>query len=166
MQRKETALNQAGVEVWSRQYINKGFGRGGVLISVLQPITKPLLRHPEALEGEDDLANISLVKPVDGWRKIHSLRFLDSTPAERTDHLFTEYHAEQIWKFLDDVTPSETINVHCAAGISRSVAIGLVVADALGRSLVVHSGVGIRFANPHVTRLMREKMWVEHFNRE
>jgi len=152
MNRKETAESQQLVEVFSRQMIDAGHGRGGVLISILQPATG------FELSSATDMVN---VKSPDSkhWRKVLTLRFLDSTPSERFDALFDEAHARQVWDFINDVEFSETINIHCTAGISRSVGVGVVLADALCRNIVVHTGVGIQFANPHVLALMRREMW-------
>jgi hypothetical protein len=161
MARINKVQTQKRVQVFSRRMIDEGIGRGGVLISIIQP------EGWGAIPNRADDDNQHPVK-TEHWRKVLTLRFVDSTPAEISKDfgmfLFTEEQADQVWAFIKDVQPEETINIHCTAGVSRSVAVGVVVSEVLERSLIVHTGVGTRFANPHVLALLKRKQWNEQLN--
>lgn len=155
---------QSGIiNVWNRNQIEKGLGRGGVLISILQG----KLTTPWSVVGKPDGENRTPISDKSHWRKILSLRFDDITKEEQKSEifvLFDESHADKIWDFVRDVDTDEVINIHCAAGISRSVAVGVVLADSLGRDLIIHTGVDSRFMNHHVSAVLKRRMWKEHFD--
>jgi len=76
------------------------------------------------------LKNIEIIKSL-GCKEFLDLKFGDFTDKEERDAssesdiiLFNETHASQTIQFLDSLS-TETLIIHCAAGISRSSAIGL-----------------------------------------
>lgn len=132
------------VHVWNREQAQKLIPREKeVIISISQP-------------GEP--ANLR-----DGWMDILKLEFSDYTSEEigknelNSVTLFTEDMAKQIWNFVNKYEKF-VFHVHCDAGISRSVAVGLIIADVFGVELKLHAIDTSALANSLVTRLLKRQL--------
>lgn len=99
------------------------------------------------------------------WRAVLRLVFDDVTEQDVRDfgHLglvpFTEDHANQILDFIAAHEDMETVHVHCAAGISRSVAVGMIVAQQQGRELWLNATHSTDLANGLVLRTFNRMIW-------
>lgn len=75
--------------------------------------------------------------------------------------LFTHAQAELILEFVKKHQAVKNIHVHCLAGVSRSVAVGLCIAERFGRELHLNSphGQTIEGANTRVCRVFNRLRW-------
>lgn len=73
--------------------------------------------------------------------------------------LFTEDMASDIFDFVEMHQHVKVINVHCDAGVSRSVAVGLVIAEEHGWELETKAVGTIDCANGRVKRVMHKQLW-------
>ena len=98
----------------------------------------------------------------DGWPVINRYWFHDILEEEDGLLLFSEMQAENIIlcadHFARDTTYDEML-VHCAAGFSRSVAVGMFLADYLSGELILHSCRTTSFYNSHVSRTLRRRVY-------
>lgn len=131
------------IHVWSRRQV-ENIGRflaldpGDVLISITTP-------------GRDPLA----LEYSDRWRRVLRLSFHDATPLEIQHHPYSWEDAARVLTFANE-------NLHCAwhiycdEGMSRSTAIGGVLAEVHDRELKLHDRAADEFTNGHVIRVTRE----------
>ncbi len=121
----------------------------------------------EALLDRGDLAVISITEPEAGpaallcpESAILRLVFHDVDPGHETTSswtLFNEQHAQQVLKFvraLHGEARQIALVVHCRAGISRSAAIALFVAEETGCEFPRQPFAGL--ANKHVLSVLQK----------
>jgi predicted protein tyrosine phosphatase len=72
---------------------------------------------------------------------------------------FSDQMAEQVWAIMEIHRPQHWL-VHCAAGISRSVAIGECIAQYKGGTLVLHEIGSTDLANGLIRRQMNKRYWM------
>lgn len=93
------------------------------LISIYSSTKKPII-NSQTIFPKNCINNLSIsffdTTPND-WNNI--LRYIPE--ASKEQDLFNENHAKQIIKFLGILKIETTLLIHCAAGISRSGAVGL-----------------------------------------
>lgn len=122
-----------------------------------------------ALDSDPNAVMISVSAPndpaplKDGWGEIHRLEFHDIVEREEGHGipsltLFDEEMADKLWSLIDNINGRRVV-VHCDAGISRSVAIGMVIADWAGCELKLHATLTSQFANVRILRLMHRRFW-------
>jgi len=141
---------RAPVNVFSRPQIDSNFAMPGHLISIID------------FTNDEGPNNKEISDPcILATQRILTVRFDDAEPREGSIfHCMNEGHAEAIWEFVDRIAEHEHINVHCHAGMSRSVGVAVVLSEVLQRSLEVHSGPwGTQFANSWCMALMRRRLW-------
>lgn len=114
------------------------------------------------MPAKPNWAVISITEPMsafgqaklkDGWHKVLRLEFHDLDVENEPYVLMDKEMARQVVKFARDNSQEiEGILVHCNAGVSRSAAIALWIADEFGlqfnRQYHLH--------NKHVYKLLRE----------
>lgn len=88
-----------------------------------------------------------------GWLDFIRFRFDDITREYENLVLFSEEMAEQLYDFLL-FHMNDRIIIHCDAGISRSVAIGVFLRDNFNRNILIDCGTDM-FANSLVSSLLR-----------
>ena len=134
----------ACVHVYSRKQILELTPRGAVVISIAKLGERIDLSHWEDKVFYFDFDDIEERKAV-----------LD--PMLRP---FNMEMAHQIWDIIQLHGDSEMdFIVHCAAGVSRSVAVGMFIAEETGRKLITHAIGTTDFANGHVLRLLHRIVW-------
>jgi predicted protein tyrosine phosphatase len=102
------------VSCWSRPLIEKSNPpAGAVLISIYDRSDGP-------------------VSLQDGWQDVLGLRFHDTDGSQMGLEVFSTEQAQAILDFLSRNTNCAEIYVHCAAGQSRSAAVALALAEAMG----------------------------------
>ena len=114
-------------------------------------------------------AIISISRPNDraclmpGWEEVLFVEFDDALPGEDEGLvLFTSLMAEHIKEFVRNNLDRDFI-IHCDAGISRSVAIGVWMMNIFNASITTHAIHTIRHANVHVLVLLMKSEWIDHF---
>ena len=130
-------------------------------------------KQAEELTPEDGQAIISISVPgkpaairrVNEWVDILRLEFHDAQEGEPDLVLFTREMADQIHTFAAAAALTRTnVVVHCDAGISRSVAVGVYFRDVWGYELVLHATSTAFGANNLVLRTLMRHHWENHFN--
>lgn len=136
-------------------------------------------KQAEALEPKGNQAIISITAPgkaanlKPGWRAILRLEFHDITEQWEVDRegltMFSEAHADSIRNFMTLIETASNLQdsdivVHCDAGVSRSVAVGVYLRDVHACELHLHATPNPSFANQTVLRTLMRKHWEEHFN--
>lgn len=120
-------------------------------------------------QADSQVAVISISQPGDrlawspGWAGLLQLEFWDlAGPAAAYPDavLFDEEMARQVREFADQHRERNFL-VHCDAGISRSVAVGLWLRDYLEAQLFTHAIHTTQAANPLVLRLLNAPLWEE-----
>jgi predicted protein tyrosine phosphatase len=153
--------------------------------------------HAEAQVGCADVAVISISKPGDpanlnsGWLDILRLEFHDSLPGDdpKVDEfeqvhrngvthlevisstplqLFTKEQAQLILEFIERHGPRDYL-IHCDAGISRSVAVGMFIEDFFDKDirfvcaedteLILHEIHTTAAHNSHVLGTLNRILW-------
>lgn len=92
-----------------------------------------------------------------GWGPTLVLRFHDVLDDELDSwwKTFTPAQAEQTLDFIE-ANHTRNFDIHCDAGMSRSVAVGAFMADNLNMNMEIHSGPwGRQSMNIHVYNLLR-----------
>jgi predicted protein tyrosine phosphatase len=119
-------------------------------------------KDAEAMPARRNWAVISITEPVsafgpaklqEGWHLVLRLEFHDIDVHEEPYVMMSQEMAKQIVDFARDMAQEvEGILVHCNAGVSRSAAIALWIADEFdlpfNRAYQLH--------NKHVYKLLRE----------
>lgn len=115
---------------------------------------------------------ISITCPADpcplkeGWEDILRLEFHDvalppqELPPDLADRviLFDEEMAAQIRHFVRQHQDRDFV-IHCAAGVSRSVAVGTYLRDAHGADLRLHAAHSDGLANGWVRAVLMREPW-------
>lgn len=105
---------------------------------------------------------------ADGWCEVLRLEFHDIDPihGEAPDMVsFNGLHVEEIFDFADR-NRERDLMIHCDAGVSRSVAVGLFISNEWGGELHTHTfgkRVYTGAANGHVLRMLNRRVWLSHF---
>lgn len=124
------------------------------------------------LTADDGTAVISISAPGEpaplreGWNEILRLEFHDTDPlAEGGSDMvaFGETHVDAVFAFAERNRDRDIV-VHCDAGVSRSVAMGLFLSNEFGGELFTHAVHTTDFANGHVLRLLNRRVWFSHFD--
>lgn len=119
-----------------------------------------------AVEPRPNTAVISITVPGDpaplreGWDSILRLEFHDATPEEAGDYiLFDEAMAMRVLAFLEENTTRDYL-IHCDAGFSRSVAVGMFISAWFeAHELTIHELGHTQFHNSHVLRTLNRVGW-------
>lgn len=99
-------------------------------------------QQAEALPSFPDVAIISITEPMEGDAKLHPdyveghnllrLSFHDVDDGVHGYQPFSSEQAKQVLKFVDNIPRGiEVLIIHCHAGISRSAAVAIAVAEIL-----------------------------------
>ena len=150
-------VEPGSVVVWNRDQACRLIDESGsVLISISCPADPaPLLpcwTNERVLRLEfDDVVG----KEFDGA----VVRIANS---ERTIRAFRMGHATAIVRFAEQHR-ERTIHVHCDAGVSRSVAVGVALAEWLGKPLVLKSAHSTVLANGLVLAMLRRLTVNAHY---
>lgn len=100
----------------------------------------------------------------EGWRDKLILCFEDGEPGTTPPQwLFNEIQAKRILEFADKHKDIEEWHIHCDAGFSRSVGVGIMLADMFRRSLSLHAAGTTEHANNWVMTVIKRIQWTEHF---
>lgn len=141
------------IDVFSReQAIVLAPRENTVVISISGPNNPATLRH--------------------GWENVLRLEFHDIVENPRSSWIlntecdefetpvtFDEEMADKLWRFIH-ANLEKSFCIHCDAGISRSVAVGVVVNELIpGSFLKLHAVRDTRFANGLILRLLHNKRW-------
>jgi predicted protein tyrosine phosphatase len=123
---------------------------------------KIIISHTWALisiYGEKELltfSNQEVLKELN-CQDFLSLQFHDITIEERKLVLFNEQHANWIINFLDDIKDKvDHLIVHCAAGISRSGAIGLFACRYFELDQKQFFKENFIMPNPHILKVLNK----------
>jgi len=73
--------------------------------------------------------------------------------------LFTDKMAGDIFDFVEMHQHATVVNVHCDAGVSRSVAVGMVLAEENQWPLETKAVGTTQCANGRVKRVMHKQLW-------
>ena len=113
---------------------------------------------------------ISIAKPgerinLDKWENVHYFDFDDIEEREAAlDPMlrpFTMDMAREIVQIMEDHKAQDIdFIVHCAAGVSRSMAVGVFIAEETRRDLATHAIGTTEFANGLVLRLLHRVVWL------
>jgi predicted protein tyrosine phosphatase len=103
----------------------------------------------------------------EGWEDVLRLEFHDVVriPQGLADGdiiAFNIDHADQIHAFIEKHEGKDFM-VHCAAGLSRSVAVGSFMREVHGADLHLHEIHSDEFANSRVRRALMHKYWSAQF---
>jgi predicted protein tyrosine phosphatase len=124
---------------------------GTVIISISGPTGTPA----PLKEGWEDVLRLEfddVVKPVAGIPDLV---------------LFHQGHVDKVQAFVEKhVEAGKDFVVHCDAGISRSVAIGMYINEVYEGDLNLHAIHTTAAANARVHRGLIRKHWAERFNNE
>ncbi len=123
------------------------------------------------LEPTEGTVMISISSPGDpadlkeGWEDVLRLEFHDvvKIPKNMPEiRAFCTTHVDAIHDFIEKhIEDGKDFAVHCDAGVSRSVAVGVFLEDVHGGDLelhAIHTTVG---ANSRVKRGLMKKYWTE-----
>lgn len=139
VERKGLTGSPRVVHVWSRQQALALIPeRDSVIISIHSPDHDT----PAGLMGWGDL----LVVPFGDW--------VEDRECEDKRLLFNTRHAKMILDFAIQHQDVERIHVHCAAGVSRSVAVGEFLSEWQSRQLHLHATHTTAAANGRVRRTL------------
>lgn len=129
----------------------------------------------EDLEPVEGTVVISISAPGDpatlkeGWEDILRLEFDDvvKVPDNMPEiKAFCQAHVDAIHEFVDrHVEAGKNFIVHCDAGVSRSVAVGVFLNEVHGGNLKLHAIETTEFANSRVHRGLMRKYWAEQFTK-
>jgi predicted protein tyrosine phosphatase len=128
------------------------------------------------LEPMPDTVMISISSPGDlaplkvGWYDILRLEFHDvvripkDMPEIKPFHIT---HVDAIHEFVEKhVADGLNFAVHCDAGVSRSVAVGMFLEEIHGGDLTLHAIHTTAAANSRVSRGLLRKYWKQRFGDE
>jgi predicted protein tyrosine phosphatase len=136
------------VHVWNRLQA-EGLEPCGVIISIHSP--EGITNFPANLR--------------EGWQGRLTLCFEDAEPGEPdSPRVFADHHAQAILEFCNRHKDIEEWHIHCDAGFSRSVAVGIMLADMFRRELTLHAVGTTEHANNWVMTVIKRLQWQAHFN--
>lgn len=125
----------------------------------------------EDLEPTEGTVMISISSPGDpadlkeGWEDVLRLEFHDvvKIPLDIPDiKAFCQDHVDAVHEFVDKhVETGKNFVVHCDAGVSRSVAMGVFLKEVHGGDLHLHAIHTTVAANSRVSRGLMRKYWME-----
>lgn len=127
-----------------------------VVISITDPSSGPL----PVLSGTE--ASLK-----DGWDDILRLQFHDVVriPADMEDVVvFCINDADTIHAFIEKHSDKDFM-IHCAAGVSRSVAVGSFMREVHDADLHLHEIPSDEFCNSRVRRALMDKYWRAQFSK-
>jgi predicted protein tyrosine phosphatase len=101
-------------------------------------------------------------EPSYGFRTL-ALRFGDVSDA-LDEIAMQERDAISIWRFVEDVSPVDTLYIHCDAGMSRSVGVGVVLGQHFDVTPVFLAAGTDRHANAHVMAMLRRQYWRDYYD--
>jgi len=127
----------------------------------------------ERLEPRHDAVVISISIPGKpamlrhGWADVLRLEFHDIMEQWEVDTegltIFTPEMAAQVQRFAELHKAFDFV-VHCHAGFSRSVAVGIYLRDVYEGELHTHAITHLQAANSHVLRTLMRAHWEKQFN--
>lgn len=133
------------IKTYSKAEIEQGVGNGDYLISILSTVETPL---SESVKSK--------------YKKVLELRFDDITKEYDGLTLFGEEHLKKIIEFVNPIL-GESLDIHCSAGISRSTAVALGIADVYYYDSVIFDMLNNKCINPnkHILELFAggSDMW-------
>lgn len=136
------------IHVWNREQA-EALEPSGVIISIYAP------------QGRTNFpANLR-----EGWQDRLTLCFEDAEPHTNCDNsqLFNEDMAKQVIAFAEKHVNVMEWHIHCDAGMSRSVGVGVMLADMFRRELSLHAVGTTQHANNYVMTVIKRMQWVDHF---
>ena len=113
-----------------------------------------------------DMAGASAGTPADlkdGWEAVLRVEFHDvvKVPHDMPDIVaFSQEHVDAIHAFVETYLDKDFV-IHCDAGVSRSVAIGLYLQDVYDAELHTHAIDTTRAANSRVHRGLIRTHWAK-----
>jgi predicted protein tyrosine phosphatase len=123
----------------------------------------------ESLEPTEGTVIISISTPgypatlKEGWEDVLRLEFHDVVKIPKgmpEVKPFTSDHVDAIHEFVDKhVAASKDFAVHCDAGVSRSVAVGVFLNEIHGGDLNLHAISTTAAANSRVSRGLFRRYW-------
>ena len=118
-----------------------------------------------SISGPDDPADLK-----EGWEDVLRLEFHDVVKIPRgipDIKPFHRSHVDAIHEFVEKhVEAGKDFAIHCDAGVSRSVAVGVFLEDVHGGDLTMHAIHTTIGANSRVTRGLMRKYWDERLGDE
>lgn len=107
----------------------------------------------------------------EGWEDVLRLEFSDIVrlpPVEMPDLVvFHQGHVDLVHSFVEKhVRAGKDFVVHCDAGVSRSVAVGMYIHEVYEGDLNLHAIHTTAAANSRVHRGLIRKHWADRFNNE
>ncbi len=128
----------------------------------------------EVLEPTEGTVMISISAPgnpadlKEGWEDVLRLEFDDvvKVPKNMPEiRAFCTTHIDAIHEFVDrHVADGKDFAVHCDAGVSRSVAVGVFLNDIHGGDLNLHAINTTAAANSRVHRGLMRKYWKDQLD--
>lgn len=127
--------------------------------------------HAEAVNPIPNTVVISISNPglparlKDGWEAVLRLEFHDvvTIPVGMPECVpFHDGHVVEIHDFVEENLDKDFM-VHCDAGMSRSVAVGVFLQDVHGYTLHLHETNDDAAANSRVKRGLVRKFWSKQF---
>ncbi|RLB62473.1 MAG: hypothetical protein DRH08_12410 [Deltaproteobacteria bacterium] len=127
--------------------------------------------HAESAPPAPNTAVISISNPglpatlKDGWEAVLRLEFHDVVriPVGMPEcEPFHDGHVVEIHDFVEENLDKDFL-VHCDAGMSRSVAVGVFLQDVHGYTLHLHDAPDDSAANSRVKRGLVRKFWSKQF---
>ncbi len=127
--------------------------------------------HAEAVTPVHNTVVISISNPglparlKEGWESVLRLEFHDvvAIPLGMPEcEPFLDHHVEEIHDFVEENLDKHFV-VHCDAGMSRSVAVGVFLQDVHGYTLHLHETGNDAAANSRVKRGLMRKFWNKQF---
>ena len=122
----------------------------------------------DGLSPESDKIAVSIIRPgakepedLIGWKDHILLQFDDVANVRETDWglvMFSDEQAQELFAFLLKHKHEDFV-VHCDAGISRSVAVGVVISTQFEHKLILHAIDTDQFANAAVMSKLRRIVW-------
>jgi len=143
------------VDVYNREQIENLFPvKGAVMISI---------NTPPRTEWDDGFADL---RP--GWEDVLQLSFHDFVNEGDEDLfngwvVFTPSMAKEIHAFVEKNSGKDFV-IHCTAGQSRSVAVGVFLRDVHNAELFLHAADNEASANSLVRRTLMRTEWEKQFN--
>lgn len=127
----------------------------------------------ESLEPIEGTVVISISGPgrpahlKDGWEDVLHLEFDDVVKPHSAVPdlvLFSQTHVDKVHAFVEKhVEAGKDFVIHCDAGVSRSVAVGMYVNEVYGGDLNLHAIHTTAAANSRVHRGLVRKHWASRF---
>jgi predicted protein tyrosine phosphatase len=98
------------------------------------------------------------------WTNVFVIAFDDITYPMEGLVLFSETHAKYIREISSRIDKYDAIYIHCQAGISRSVAVAMYIAQKQGREIILKDVDTLEHYNVHVYNTLARQERQEQLN--